>query len=83
MNAMTTVEAREHFSEFVNRTAYGKERVVLTRRGKNIAVLIPLEDLRLLEEIEDQLDVRDAKAALKEIKTHGTLSLEKFKDELG
>lgn len=82
MNVMTTVEAREHFSEFINRTAYGKERVVLTRRGKDIAVLVPLEDLKLLEELEDYLDLHDAREALKEAKKKGTKSLEKIKAEL-
>jgi prevent-host-death family protein len=82
MNTMTTVKAREHFSEFVNRTAYGKERVILTRRGKSIAVLVPLEDLKLLETAEDLLDVQDAQAALKEIEKHSAASLEKFKSEL-
>lgn len=79
MTTMTTVEAREHFSELVNRTAFGKERIVLTRRGKNVAALIPLEDLRLLEVAEDKLDLIDAQAALKEAESKGTMSLEDFK----
>ena len=82
MNTITTVDAREHFSELINRTSYGKERVLLTRRGKGVAVLIPLEDLRLLEEMEDQLDLLDAKKALREAKKEGTISLDKFKKEL-
>ena len=82
MNTITTVDAREHFSELINRTSYGKERVLLTRRGKGVAVLIPLEDLRLLEEMEDQLDLLDAKKALREAKEEGTISLDKFKKEL-
>ena len=82
MIAMTTVEAREHFSEVINRTAYGKERIVLTRRGKNIAVVIPLEDLEFLEAIEDQMDLQDAKEALKEAKKRGVVSLDIFKGNL-
>jgi prevent-host-death family protein len=42
---ISTVEARNNFSDIVNRAAYGKERVILTRRGKPIAAIIPAEDL--------------------------------------
>jgi prevent-host-death family protein len=83
MASMTTVKAREHFSELINRSAYGKERVLLTRRGKDIAVVIPIEDLQLLEALEDQIDLHDAKVALKEAKRKGTMTLEEFKDKLG
>lgn len=82
MIAMTSVEARKHFSELVNRTAFGKERVVLTRRAKDLVAVIPLEDLKLLEELEDKLDLINAKAALKEAKKRGIVSLEAFKKEL-
>lgn len=66
MNTITTVEARDHFSELINRTAYGKERIVISRRGKELMVLVPMEDLQLLELAEDLIDVKDAKKALKE-----------------
>ncbi len=66
MNTINTVKARAHFSELVNRTAYGKERIIISRRGKDLMVLIPLEDLRLIELAEDLIDVKDAEIALKE-----------------
>ena len=56
MSTLSTVEARGNFSDLVNRSAYGKERVVLTRRGKGVAAVVPIEDLRLLEAIEDRLN---------------------------
>ncbi|WP_341755601.1 type II toxin-antitoxin system Phd/YefM family antitoxin [Candidatus Tisiphia endosymbiont of Ptychoptera albimana] len=79
MNFITTVEAREHFSEVLNRSAYGKERIIFTRRGKNLVAIIPMEDLNLLEALEDKLDVEDAKKSLEEGKQHGTMSLADFK----
>lgn len=79
---MTTVAAREHFSEVINRAAYSKERIILTRRGKNLVAVIPLEDLELLEALEDHLDVKEAELALKEAHKKGTISLEKFKTKL-
>ena len=66
MDAIATGKARENFSDLVNRSAYGKERIVLTRRGKSVAAVVPIEDLELLEEIEDRLDVEAARKALAE-----------------
>lgn len=52
MIKMTTVEARENFSELINQAAYGKERVVLTRRGKELVAIVPLSDLDSLRSNE-------------------------------
>jgi prevent-host-death family protein len=80
MTTITTVEAREHFSDMLNRTAYGKERIVVTRRGRELAAILPVEDLRLLEELEDLGDLREAVKALEE---PGEISMEDLKKELG
>jgi len=58
--------ARDSFGDTLNRAAYGKERVIIARHGKDIAAMISIEDLRLLEELEDYLDVEAAKKALAE-----------------
>ena len=50
MIKMTTVEARENFSELINQAAYGKQRVVLTRRGKELVAIVPLSDLDSLRQ---------------------------------
>jgi prevent-host-death family protein len=57
-------EAREEFSTTVNRVAYGGERVVLTRHGKRVAAVVPIEDLELLESLEDAVDVEEARRRL-------------------
>lgn len=49
MLTMTTVEARENFSDLINKAAYGQQRVILTRRGKALAAVIPLDDLSNLD----------------------------------
>jgi len=66
---MTTAEARDHFADLLNRTAYGKERVVLTRHGKPLVAVVPVEDLALMRELEDRIDVEAARKALKESKS--------------
>jgi prevent-host-death family protein len=59
---------RDDFSEIINRVAYGKEHVILTRRGKDLAALVPADELDLfrsvIEKLEDELDIAQAKKRL-------------------
>ena len=80
MTRMSASKARDEFSDALNRVAYKGERIVLRRRGKDVAVLVPVEDLKLLEEIEDRIDIEAAKKALKE---KGGIPWTKLKKELG
>jgi prevent-host-death family protein len=83
MSTISTVEARERFSEVVNRAAFGQERIVLTRRGKALAAVVPIEDLEWLQELEDRQDIEDAQAALDDIREHGTVPWEEIKARHG
>ncbi|MBI5576434.1 MAG: type II toxin-antitoxin system prevent-host-death family antitoxin [Deltaproteobacteria bacterium] len=80
MTRMSASKVRDEFSDALNRVAYKGERIVLRRRGKDVAVLVPVEDLELLEEIEDRIDIEAAKKALKE---KGGISWKQLKKELG
>ena len=60
MNKVTVREIRKEFAETLNRVMYGGERVVINRRGKDIAALISMNDLNALEALEDRLDAEDA-----------------------
>jgi hypothetical protein len=42
------------------------ERIVVRDGGHDIAAIVPMEDLALLEELEDAEDLADARAALAE-----------------
>ena len=79
MIRISTVEARNRLSDVINRAAYGKERVVLTRREKELVVIVPLEDIRLLEALEARLDLEDARAALAEVREEGSIAWEEVK----
>ena len=83
MAQVNTVNARAQFSDIINRAAFGKERVTLTRRGKEIVAVVPIEDVKLLEALEDKIDLEEARAALAESKKKGTVSWQKVKKELG
>jgi len=57
---ITATEAREDFSDFINWVAYGKERLIIKRRKKELAAVIPMEEYRLLEQaLEAKLDRLD------------------------
>jgi prevent-host-death family protein len=64
LRSITASEARDEFAEVINRVAYGGERVVIRRREKELAAVIPMEDLRLLERLieqeEDRIDAEEA-----------------------
>jgi prevent-host-death family protein len=83
MTTMTTVDARERFAELINHVAHHKERVILTRRGKEIAAIVPLEDLQFLQSTQDKNDLRDSIDALKEVRENNALTLEELKEEIG
>jgi prevent-host-death family protein len=80
-----TTKAREEFGSVVDRVAYSKRPVLLERRGKPLAVIVPLEDYRmleiLLEEEEDRIDIRESRKALREIAK--ATPYEEFRKELG
>lgn len=44
-------EARAGLSSLINRVAHGKERIILTSRGRPKAALVGLEDLSALEDL--------------------------------
>ena len=63
---LSTAEARKNFAHIINKVAYGDESVILTRRGKEVAALVSLKELELLQRLEDLIDTEDAQKALEE-----------------
>lgn len=80
MTSLPVSKARQEFAELINRVAYKGERIVIQRRGKGVAALVPTEDLEVLESLEDRMDLEAARKALKE---KGTMPWEKVKADLG
>ena len=70
MMRLNVAELRQSLAEILNRAEYQGERIIVHRRGKDVAAIISLEDLklfeRLIEDAEDRLDVEAARAALAE-----------------
>lgn len=61
-------KVRDDLSDVVSRVAYGGERIVVERRGKDVAAVISVEDLklleRLIEEEEDRIDLEESQRIL-------------------
>lgn len=85
VDSLPCADARERFDELLRRAVKDKDRVVLTRRGKPVAALVPIEDLELLEAIEDRLDADAFRRAKEEFERSGEPAIpwEKIKAELG
>ena len=83
MSSISTAEIRSALADVLNRTSYGKERVVITRRGRDIAAIVPVEDLALLEALEDRIDLEDARKALAETGRKGSIPWTQLKARLG
>jgi prevent-host-death family protein len=80
LRKISTADARKKLANIVNRVAFGKEAFVITRRGEVLAALVSVEDLRLLQEMEERIDVDDAWKARSE--SEETVSWEALKKEL-
>jgi prevent-host-death family protein len=45
---VNSVELRNHLSDTLNRARFGRERIVVARRGRILAAIIPPEDFEFL-----------------------------------
>jgi prevent-host-death family protein len=67
---ISVTKARVLLADIVNKVAFGNERVILDRAGKDVAAVISIENLRLLERLveeeEDRIDIEEAKRTLAE-----------------
>lgn len=70
----------------VNQVAIGRP-IILHQNGKQVAALISIKDLhlleRLIEEEEDRIDILETEKILADVKEQGTVPWERIKAELG
>jgi prevent-host-death family protein len=72
MATVTSVDARNNFSDLLNRVKYGKQRLPIVRRGEAIATLVPQEDAELLS----KLDMPANKIIREALMAEGVVSLD-------
>jgi len=49
MSRIPTSKARHELASLINRVAYGGERIILQRRGRDVAAFVSVDELALLE----------------------------------
>jgi prevent-host-death family protein len=50
--------ARINFPEIINRVVYTKSRIIIKRHGKALVAVVSIDDLKKLEDWEDERDSR-------------------------
>jgi len=63
-DTISAESAGASFGAAINHAAEDKARVVLTRDGKPVAAIVPIEDYDALEAIEDAFDAKLAREAM-------------------
>lgn len=81
MIRMAATDVRKTFSETLNKVSFGKDRIVIHRNEKDVAVIVPLEDVELLEMIEDKVDTMLVEEALKDDDPDDAVDLDTFLEE--
>jgi len=81
LHRLAATTARARFAELLNQVAYHHDRVVLHRHGRNVAALISVDDLKLLQALEDRFDVEAVRESLAE--SGPNIPWEQVKAELG
>jgi prevent-host-death family protein len=74
MSEMTLTEARQHLADVANRAAYTGEGIYLTRHGRRLAAVVPVE---VLDAIEGRIDLEDSYAEAGE-----DVTLDQLREEL-
>jgi prevent-host-death family protein len=64
VNRVPASKARESLANILSDVAARGDRVILHRHGKDVAAVISMDDLALLEALEDRYDVESARATL-------------------
>ena len=71
MTKMVSVaEAKNQFSNLLNRVVSRRERVIVAKHGKPIGAIVSTEDLQRLEEMENRGRVKRVRALQKSTKKY-------------
>jgi prevent-host-death family protein len=80
---VSVADARSDLAELLNRVAYGKQRLVITRHGRELAAVVPVEDLRLMTRLRRFVTRKDVARALAELDAGKTSPWNELRKELG
>lgn len=87
METLSCREVKDHMADILNRVAYNKKRYKIARHNKEMAIIISVEEWEaiesILQKLEDEEDIREAKIAMKEVDEKGSISFEEMKKRVG
>jgi len=78
MTTLSLTDARNGLTDAVNKVYYGRERVAIRRRNKDVAVLVPVEDAQFLQDLD-----RHDLAVIKKRMAEPNVPWEEIQKELG
>jgi hypothetical protein len=80
MTRQAAKKTRDALSESVSWVTRKREMIVFRKGRKPVAALVPIGDAKLIEALQDEIDLREARKALRE---RGSVPWEKVKKDLG
>ncbi|MBI3942760.1 MAG: type II toxin-antitoxin system Phd/YefM family antitoxin [Chloroflexi bacterium] len=83
MNAITisAMGLRDQIGEILNRVLYAGDRYIIERRGKPVAAVISIEELRHLERLEAEREAEIFRMAKALAQKEGTVPLQELLDQ--
>lgn len=63
---VSLVNLRKSLGDVINRAGFGHERTYVSKNGKTIAAIVPIEDVELLDALEDRADLEALREARRE-----------------
>ena len=79
MKNISFSDVRDNLPEILSKTKYQGDRYAISKHGKQVAGLVSLKDLQLLEALEDKIDLR----GIEQIRKEDTVTLKGTKAILG
>lgn len=83
MTRLKVSAARKEFAETINKAAYANERTVIEKFGKDVAAVVPIDDLRLIEGLEDHMDLEAIRKAIAAPRNKKPVAWSKVKRDIG
>ena len=83
MTTVTATQLKNRIGETLDDVQFRGERVILARKGKPAAAVIPIANLRLLEELEDAMLAAEADESASDPDNQGRIPWEQVKADLG
>lgn len=82
MTDVSIAEARKNLADLLNRVVYSRERVVLTRHGREVAAIVSIEELGLVDRLKTLLREKEVLEAIEELASGDTVDWAELKGAL-